>query len=90
MVVLGGPGTLVGGLIGATVVVFLREYLATGAVVAVRARRGLRAHDSVPARRNHGFLQRRKGMKRIAVVIAGLAGGQPRHFAGAEDRLSRR
>jgi branched-chain amino acid transport system permease protein len=29
MVVLGGPGTLVGGLIGATVVVFLREYLAT-------------------------------------------------------------
>jgi branched-chain amino acid transport system permease protein len=29
MVVLGGPGTLVGGLIGASVVVFLREYLAT-------------------------------------------------------------
>jgi branched-chain amino acid transport system permease protein len=29
MVVLGGPGTLVGGLLGATVVVFLREYLAT-------------------------------------------------------------
>jgi len=29
MVVLGGPGTLVGGLIGATAVVFLREYLAT-------------------------------------------------------------
>jgi branched-chain amino acid transport system permease protein len=29
MVVLGGPGTLVGGLIGATIVVFLREYLAT-------------------------------------------------------------
>jgi branched-chain amino acid transport system permease protein len=29
MVVLGGPGTLVGGLIGATVVVLLREYLAT-------------------------------------------------------------
>ena len=29
MVVLGGPGTLVGGLIGATVVVALREYLAT-------------------------------------------------------------
>ena len=29
MVVLGGPGTLVGGLIGAAVVVFLREYLAT-------------------------------------------------------------
>jgi branched-chain amino acid transport system permease protein len=29
MVVLGGPGTLVGGLIGATVVVFLRDYLAT-------------------------------------------------------------
>ena len=29
MVVLGGPGTLVGGLIGATVVVFLREYVAT-------------------------------------------------------------
>ena len=29
MVVLGGPGTLIGGLIGATVVVFLREYLAT-------------------------------------------------------------
>jgi branched-chain amino acid transport system permease protein len=29
MVVLGGPGTLVGGLIGATMVVFLREYLAT-------------------------------------------------------------
>ncbi len=29
MVVLGGPGTLVGALIGATVVVFLREYLAT-------------------------------------------------------------
>ena len=29
MVVLGGPGTLVGGLIGATLVVFLREYLAT-------------------------------------------------------------
>jgi branched-chain amino acid transport system permease protein len=29
MVVLGGPGTLVGGLIGAGVVVFLREYLAT-------------------------------------------------------------
>ena len=29
MVVLGGSGTLVGGLIGATVVVFLREYLAT-------------------------------------------------------------
>jgi branched-chain amino acid transport system permease protein len=29
MVVLGGPGTLVGGVIGAGVVVFLREYLAT-------------------------------------------------------------
>lgn len=29
MVVLGGPGTLMGGLIGATVVVFLRDYLAT-------------------------------------------------------------
>ena len=29
MVVLGGPGTLVGGAIGAAVVVFLREYLAT-------------------------------------------------------------
>jgi len=29
MVVLGGSGTLVGGLVGATVVVFLREYLAT-------------------------------------------------------------
>jgi branched-chain amino acid transport system permease protein len=29
MVVLGGPGTLVGGLLGAAVVVFLREYLAT-------------------------------------------------------------
>ena len=29
MVVLGGPGTLVGGLIGASTVVFLREYLAT-------------------------------------------------------------
>jgi branched-chain amino acid transport system permease protein len=29
MVVLGGPGTLVGGLIGASVVVFLRDYLAT-------------------------------------------------------------
>ena len=29
MVVLGGPGTLVGGLIGASVVVMLREYLAT-------------------------------------------------------------
>ena len=29
MVVLGGPGTLIGGLIGASVVVFLREYLAT-------------------------------------------------------------
>jgi branched-chain amino acid transport system permease protein len=29
MVVLGGPGTLVGGLIGAGVVVFLRDYLAT-------------------------------------------------------------
>jgi branched-chain amino acid transport system permease protein len=29
MVVLGGPGTLVGGLLGAGVVVFLREYLAT-------------------------------------------------------------
>jgi branched-chain amino acid transport system permease protein len=29
MVVLGGPGTLVGGLIGASVVVLLREYLAT-------------------------------------------------------------
>jgi branched-chain amino acid transport system permease protein len=29
MVVLGGPGTLVGGAIGAGVVVFLREYLAT-------------------------------------------------------------
>jgi branched-chain amino acid transport system permease protein len=29
MVVLGGPGTLVGGLIGAAVVVFLRDYLAT-------------------------------------------------------------
>jgi branched-chain amino acid transport system permease protein len=29
MVVLGGPGTLVGGLIGATVVVLLRDYLAT-------------------------------------------------------------
>ena len=29
MVVLGGPGTLVGGLIGASMVVFLREYLAT-------------------------------------------------------------
>ena len=29
MVVLGGPGTLVGGLIGASLVVFLREYLAT-------------------------------------------------------------
>ena len=27
--VLGGPGTLVGGLIGASVVVLLREYLAT-------------------------------------------------------------
>ena len=46
MVVLGGPGTLVGGLIGATVVVFLREYLARRAVVAVRARRGLRARRS--------------------------------------------
>ena len=29
MVVLGGPGTLVGGAIGASVVVFLREYLST-------------------------------------------------------------
>lgn len=29
MVVLGGPGTLVGGLIGATVVVIIREYLST-------------------------------------------------------------
>jgi branched-chain amino acid transport system permease protein len=29
MVVLGGPGTLVGSAIGATVVVFLRDYLAT-------------------------------------------------------------
>ena len=29
MVVLGGPGTLVGGAIGAAVVVFLREYLST-------------------------------------------------------------
>jgi len=29
MVVLGGPGTLVGGAIGATIVVFLREYLST-------------------------------------------------------------
>jgi branched-chain amino acid transport system permease protein len=29
MVVLGGPGTLVGGAIGAGVVTFLREYLAT-------------------------------------------------------------
>ena len=29
MVVLGGPGTLVGGPIGATVVVFIREYLST-------------------------------------------------------------
>src|SRR5262249_21620234 len=29
MVVLGGPGTLVGGAIGATVVLFLREYLST-------------------------------------------------------------
>jgi branched-chain amino acid transport system permease protein len=29
MVVLGGPGTLVGGGLGAAVVVFLREYLST-------------------------------------------------------------
>jgi branched-chain amino acid transport system permease protein len=29
MVVLGGPGTLVGGAIGASVVVFLREYVST-------------------------------------------------------------
>jgi branched-chain amino acid transport system permease protein len=29
MVVLGGPGTLIGGVIGAVVVVFLREYLST-------------------------------------------------------------
>jgi branched-chain amino acid transport system permease protein len=29
MVILGGPGTLVGGIIGAAVVVFLREYLST-------------------------------------------------------------
>jgi branched-chain amino acid transport system permease protein len=29
MVVLGGPGTLVGGAIGAGIVVFLREYLST-------------------------------------------------------------
>jgi branched-chain amino acid transport system permease protein len=32
MVVLGGPGTLVGGGIGAAVVVFLREYLSTKVV----------------------------------------------------------
>lgn len=29
MVVLGGPGTLVGGAIGAAIVVLLREYLST-------------------------------------------------------------
>jgi branched-chain amino acid transport system permease protein len=29
MVVLGGPGTLIGGAIGAGIVVFLREYLST-------------------------------------------------------------
>jgi ABC-type branched-subunit amino acid transport system permease subunit len=29
MVVLGGPGTLIGGAVGAAIVVFLREYLST-------------------------------------------------------------
>ncbi len=55
MVVLGGPGTLVGGAIGAGVVVFLREYLAHArALVAVRARRGVRADDSLSAGRPDG------------------------------------
>ena len=55
MAVLGGSGTLVGGVIGSCIVFGLREYLSThGAVVAVRAGRGLRADDPVSADRPDG------------------------------------
>ena len=52
MVVLGGAGTLVGGVIGAGIVLSTaRISQHAGAVVAVRARRRLRADDSLSARR---------------------------------------
>ena len=55
MAVLGGAGTLVGGVIGAFIVFGLREYLSTiGAVVAVRAGRSLRADDPLSAVRPDG------------------------------------
>ena len=55
MAVLGGSGTLVGGVIGTFIVFGLREYLSTrGAVVAVRAGRGLRRDDPLSADRADG------------------------------------
>ena len=54
MVVLGGAGTLIGGVIGSAIVLLLREYLNAGAVVAVRAGRRLRADDPVSADRPDG------------------------------------
>ncbi len=55
MAVLGGAGTLVGGVIGTIIVFGLREYLShAGAVVAVRARRRLRPDDPLSADRSDG------------------------------------
>ena len=55
MAVLGGSGTLVGGVIGTFIVFGLREYPQhAGAVVAVRAGRGLRGDDPLSADRADG------------------------------------
>ena len=55
MAVLGGAGTLVGGVIGTVIVFGLREYPQhAGAVVAVRAGRRLRADDPLSADRPDG------------------------------------
>ena len=68
MVVLGGAGTLVGAAIGAAIVFGLREYLSTHrAVVAIRARRRLRADDPLSAERADGH----SGAHSPAIHVAG-------------------
>jgi branched-chain amino acid transport system permease protein len=67
MVVLGGPGTLVGGAIGATVVLFLREYLSTlgrPGQASGGCAQGREAHSPGQGAFDHG---RRAGLDRICI-----------------------
>ena len=74
MVVLGGAGTLIGGVIGSAIVLLLREYLSNaGAVVAVCAGRRLRVDDPVSADRLDGHSEANSSGARVVGNQIGCA-----------------